>query len=87
MFFKPGPSFGKLYSVTAGIYAGQFLFFVEKTGDDYGFLAMPTMENRWIPKEKFDSAIKNCIVEFVEKPPQNVKKVAKAQFEENKKRV
>lgn len=87
MFFKPGPKFGKLYAVTAGTYAGQFLFYVEEGTDGYGFLAIPEMDNRWIPKEKFDFAIKNHILEFVEKTPRNVKKVAKAQFEENKKRV
>jgi hypothetical protein len=87
MIFKKSLKFGKLYAVTAGTYSGQFLFFVEQKNNQYGFLTIPEMKNLWVPREKFDFAIVNKIIEFVEKSPVDVKKVAKAKFSENEKTV
>lgn len=75
---------GKVYACTVGDYVGQLLIFIEKTDTEYGFLTIPTMENKWIPKDVFDSGLKNGIVEYVEKLPRYVRKTSKAQFTENR---
>lgn len=73
-----------MYACRCGFYAGQLLIFIKSEKEEYGFLAIPKMENQWVPKEKFDFAIRNGIIEFVEDVPVYVKKVAFAKFRDNK---
>ena len=75
--------FGKMYACITGVYAGNFFIFIKKRPKEYGFLSVPKMENHWMPKEKFDFAIKHGILEFVENVPIHTKKVAEAQFRSN----
>lgn len=74
---------GKMYACSTGTYAGQFLIFIRVRGDEYGFLSAPEMKNVWVPKEKFDFAIANDILELVENVPKYVKQVAILQFDQN----
>jgi len=78
-----GIKFGKTYACTAGDYSGRILIFIEKQKQDYGFISTPTMDNMIIPKEQFDLALKNGIIEYIERVPRYVRNTAKKQFEEN----
>ncbi len=77
--------FGKVYAVLKGDIEGQMLCYIKQSGDKIAFLAMPSMENHWIPKKDFDIGLEEGILEYIEKLPSYVKKVAKAQFEQNEK--
>jgi len=83
--FKNNLSLGDTYGVQTGDYVGELWTFIRSEGDDYEFLSMPKNVNRKIPKNKFDFGLKENIIEFVEKVPKTVRRVIKAQFEENQK--
>jgi hypothetical protein len=76
----PGDTFG----VPVGIYVGEIFCFVEKVGENYQFLSMPKMLIRTVPKEKFEFAIYNNIIEFIENLPRDVYKLVEAQYNQNK---
>jgi len=61
-----------VYAVTGGKYLGELLVLAKKDGDDLCFLTLPDMQNRIIPKEKFNFALKENIVEVVQKIPKDV---------------
>ncbi len=75
---------GNSYGCGAGDHVGSILIFIEKTSDSYGFLKIPTMENIWVPKDKFDFGVKQCIIEYIERVPKYVRKTSKSQFYQNK---
>jgi len=75
---------GNLYGCTAGDYVGSMLMFIEKDETNYGFLRIPTMENMWITKEKFDFGVEQSIIEYIERVPKYVRQTSKAKFNENK---
>lgn len=77
---------GKAYACITGDHAGKILVFIQENKQkQYGFLSTPTMENLWIPKEQFDFALKNGIIEYIERVPRYVRNTSKAQFIENEK--
>lgn len=80
---KPSIRKGASYFVNGGDYEDLILVFMEETETDYGFLTIPTQENLWVPKEKFDFAISEAIIEFVEILPKNVVQVTEFKFREN----
>lgn len=84
MFWKSKLKLGNTYACQTGIHAGKMLIYIDKNSNQYGFLASPTMENVWVPIEKFDLGIKNGIIEYVERVPKAVRTVAKVKFGENK---
>lgn len=61
-----------VYAVTGGKYLGELLVLAKKDGDDLCFLTLPDMQNRVIPKDKFNFALKEHIVEIVQKIPNDV---------------
>ena len=61
-----------VYAVTGGKYLGELLVLAKKDGDDLCFLTLPDMQNRVIPKDKFNFALKEHIVEIVQKIPKDV---------------
>jgi hypothetical protein len=61
------------------------LIYIDKNSSQYGFLASPTMENVWVPIDKFNLGIKDNIIEYVERVPKEVRSVAEAKFVQNKK--
>jgi hypothetical protein len=76
--------FGDAYAAEAGYFAGQLFVFVEKnTEGEYGFLRIPNMENEFVPKEKFDFAVSNGILVYVESLPRFVRNTTKLKFKEN----
>jgi hypothetical protein len=83
MFFKK-LQVGKTYACHHGIHAGKMLIYIDKNKHEYGFLASPVMENVWVPIDKFDFAIKEGIIKYVERIPKAVRAVAITQFQSNK---
>ena len=73
-----------IYAVTAGRFLGKLLVYTEKKSENYIFLVLPDMDIRSIPIEKFDSGIKNGIVDIVEKLPAYVHKTCLQQYDKNK---
>jgi hypothetical protein len=73
-----------IYAVTAGKYLGELLVYVETEKTDYAFLTLPNMDIRHIPIEKFESGLKDKIVEVVEKLPSFVHKTCIQQYNKNK---
>lgn len=84
LFRSNKPKFGNLYAVQAGDYVGELLLFIEKDDKEYSFLSIPLMTNRSVPIGKFDFALKESILEFVERVPSYVRKTSKTKFYENK---
>jgi hypothetical protein len=84
MFWKSKIRLGNTYACQTGIHAGKMLIYIDKNSNQYGFLSSPTMENVWIPIDKFDFGIENGIIEYVERVPKIVRKVADAKWRENK---
>ena len=82
-----GIRIGNIYACTAGDYVGQMFMCIDKNKTCYGFLSMPSMENTWILKDVVDSGLKNGILDYVERPPRNVRDICKVQFEENRKEL
>ena len=73
----------RIYAVVTGKYAGEMLVFIKADGTDQCFLSVPKLINRRIPREKFDFAVSEGIVEFVEKAPKKEFKVIRKQYEKN----
>jgi hypothetical protein len=73
---------GSVYAVQTGDYVGQFFNYVGRDGNNYFFLSTPTVEIVKVPKEKFDFALDNGIIEYVETLPRNIFKVIKAQYQQ-----
>lgn len=85
-FFKrkeKHPDTRNIYAVVTGDYVGEMFVYIDEREDDYMFLSVPKNVNRYIPKEKFDFARNNGIIEFVEKSPRIVHAVAIKQFYHN----
>jgi len=82
-FNKKKIKFGNLYAVQAGDYVGQFFMFIEHRDDEYGFISIPSMENRIVDKEKFEFALKESIIEYVERVPRYVRDLARIKYQEN----
>jgi hypothetical protein len=74
-----------IYATHHGDYAGQMFIACHITKSEYGFLAIPDMENVTVPKEKFDFGMDNGILEFVEQMPIHMFSTVKKQYKKNKK--
>jgi hypothetical protein len=78
------PDKRNIYAVTTGDYVGEMFIYIEETNNTYHFLSIPKLINREVPKEKFELAWNFNIIEFVERAPKSVYKVAEKQFLYNK---
>ena len=74
---------GNLYAVHHGDYAGQMFALINKEEQGYNFLIMPSMENLFVSNEDFINGYKKEIIKLVEKAPEEVFEVIKAQYEKN----
>lgn len=77
---KSGSSFG----VIAGTYLGEIFVFIKREEDIMHFLSIPKMKNRSIPIEKFDYAISERVIEFIERLPWRERYMCKIQFNKNR---
>jgi hypothetical protein len=74
---------GDVYAVQTGDYVGELWIYMESDEENHYFLA-PNKINRQIPKEKFDFGKEHGIIEFVETTPNNIFKVLKEQYKQNR---
>lgn len=81
---KVHPDKRNIYAVTTGDYVGEMFIYIEEANNTYHFLSIPKLINREVPKEKFEFAWNFNIIEFVERAPKSVYKVAEKQFFYNK---
>jgi hypothetical protein len=84
---KPKIKKGDVYAVQAGDFVGQFFNFIKKDGDEYVFLSTPLMEIQRVPKEKFDFAKEQGIIEYIENLPRNIFQVIEAEYQHQSKKV
>lgn len=77
------PEQRNIYAVVTGDYVGEMFIYIDEHEDCYRFLSIPKNINRSVPKEKFEFARNNGIIEFVEVAPRLVHKVAVKQFAYN----
>jgi hypothetical protein len=74
------PDKRNIYAVVTGDYVGEMFIYIDEQEEVYRFLSIPKNINRVVPKEKFEFARNNSIIEFVEVAPRLVHKVAVKQF-------
>lgn len=80
------PKPGIPYAVQGGAYVGEMFVYVEETEDNFCFISIPKNTIREVPKDKFFFGIDNKILEPVDKLPNGVYSLLKAQYFYNKKR-
>lgn len=83
---EPEPKTKIPYAVQNGHYVGEMFVYMEKDENNFYFISIPKNINREVPKEKFFFGIENKILEEVEKLPNNIYSLLKAQYFHNKKR-
>lgn len=76
------PKKRSVYGVPHGSFRGEMFCYIESSNDNHYFLSLPQMIIRVVPKEKFEFAIKNTIIEFIEELPKKVYKVIEAQYKQ-----
>ena len=86
-FLKPKIKKGDVYAIQLGDFIGQFFNFIKKDGDEYIFLSTPMMEIQRVPKEKFDFAKEQGIIEYVENLPRNIFQVIEAEYRHQSKKI
>jgi hypothetical protein len=86
-FLKPKIKKGDVYAVQTGDFVGQFFNFIKKDGDEYVFLSTPMMKIQRVPKEKFDFAKEQGIIEYIENLPRNIFQVIEAEYQHQSKKV
>lgn len=76
---------GAAYAVTTGTYVGEIFVYIREDEKHLHFISIPKLLNREVPHEKFQYAIDNNVIEYVETIPKNEQKMCKAQYEANEK--
>jgi DNA-directed RNA polymerase specialized sigma subunit len=71
--------------VLHGQFVGELFVFMEEKDDAFCFLSIPNMKIREVPKDKYDYAIQNHVLEYVERLPKNERSVCQLQYESNMK--
>lgn len=74
------------YAVHSGHYVGEMFVYIEKDDNNFYFISIPKNINREVPKDKFYFGINNKILQEVEKLPDSVYSLLKAQYFYNKKK-
>ena len=83
---KKHPRDKTVYAVTGGAYLGEMLVLVEddKSTKEHCFLALPDMNIRRVPYDKFEFGLMNKIIDIVDKLPSDVYKTCVKQYYKNK---
>ena len=77
------PKIQHLYAITTGTYVGEMFCMIETQNNSYRFISIPKNINREVPIDKFNIGLVNKIIEHVEKLPDEVYNVLKAQYKYN----
>ena len=72
-----------LFAIHHGDYASQLFAFIKKEEQTYNFLSMPDMKNISVPSKDIDEGLKNDIIKFCNKCPDEVFEVIQAQYKKN----
>ena len=82
--FNRDPMNRKIFAVREGTHKGSFFVYISTTEDEYNFLVLPdnTVEN--IKIEQFKQGVSKKIVDYIEKLPNNVYEICRAQYNESK---
>tara|TARA_R110000787_G_scaffold100723_1_gene205786 strand:+ start:5450 stop:5722 length:273 start_codon:yes stop_codon:yes gene_type:complete len=72
-----------MYAVHGGCYMGENLVYMRETVSSYHFLALPDNNTREVPKDKFEFALKESIIGFIQQIPKKYWLVCKTQYEKN----
>jgi hypothetical protein len=75
--------FGSCFGVLHGQFVGELFVFMEEVNDVLYFLSIPNMKTREVPREKYDYAIQNNVLEYVEILPKSERTLCKLQYKSN----
>lgn len=73
----------QVYAVEAGDYVGQMFVVVDIQEGSVGCLRLPDVENIKVPKVDFERGRNIGILRYIERLPQTVYSVSKAQYYKN----
>ncbi len=82
--FSKHPRERHVYAVCGGKYLGEMFVFMEKRDAEYYFLSLPDMQIRQVPIEKFDTGLKEKILDVVNKLPVEIYSMCQKQYKTNK---
>ena len=74
---------GSIYAITAGKYLGTTLVYIKKDKNYRCFLTLPDMKNHDITEEDFRHGLDIEVLDKIEKLPEDIYNVCKAQYEKN----
>jgi hypothetical protein len=74
----------RIYAVREGTYKGNFIVYINTTGDDYNFLMLPYNEPLTMSQSEFETGVEKKIVDYIERLPHNVYQICCAQYNESK---
>ena len=74
----------RIYAIRSGSYKGNFFVYVGQDDERYNFLSLPENEPVSVEKKDFDTGIREKIVDYIEKLPDNVYQLCCAQYNESK---
>ena len=80
LFKTNHPRYRQSYAVTGGKYLGEFFVYMEQNESDIIFLSLPSMDKRYVPKDKFEYGIKNKILDPVDRLPKDVYNICKEHY-------
>lgn len=79
------PKSRQVYAVGTGTYVGEMFVYIKEDAENFHFLSIPKKRNRVVPKDKFEFAVTNKIMELVEDLPSPIYKLCHKQFFFNEK--
>ena len=80
---KPRITSGSIYAVTGGKFLGKTLVYIKKDKDHRCFLTLPDMKNHDMTDETFRHGLDIEALDKIEKLPDDIYKICKAQYEKN----
>ena len=78
------PQLGDSYGVVTGRYVGEFFVYVDRNDSNFIFLSLPSMKVREVPFDKYETGLKDNVIEFVERLPKVARKICELQYVQNK---
>ena len=82
--FNRDPMNRKIFAVREGTPKGNFFVYISTTQDEYNFLVLPENTVESVKIEQFKQGVSKKIVDYIEKLPNNVYEICRAQYNESK---
>jgi hypothetical protein len=80
---QPYITTGSIYAVLAGKFLGKTLVYIKRNKQSRCFLSLPEMKNHDIPEDTFRHGLEREVLDKIEKLPEDIFEVCKAQYEKN----